>query len=154
MATLEENLAAAAAAGLTRPPRPRWNQQQWELLSPLPPQPSPKMHEITLIEQHRNATNLFNFLPDNAKDLAQLNMNALGDKPAPRIVPGPNYLFTWFGMSPKVRILPVANRILTLTGDRDALNLPAVLVVVLPKDMVTFFECSNVPSKIEIDAKT
>ena len=102
-----------------------------------------EMHKVIMTEQRINTTQLFVFLNTDDKDLAQLN--AVDNKPAACIINLPQtdqirvIHSLGFGTSPIGRVSPVANKILALTGDGDAMNPPAVMV--LPSDMVETVNC-------------
>ena len=133
------NAAAAVNNGANAPAKAEVELAVETTLPPPSTAIAKEMHKIDLVEQHSNATQLFAFFADDAKDLAQLN--ALGNNPAACIVNIPKsdqirvIYSLGFGTSPTGRVSLVANKILAMTGEGDATNPPAVMT--FPKDMVT-----------------
>ena len=113
-----------------------------------------EMHKVIMTKQHINTTQLFAFLTNEDKDLSQLN--ALDNKPAACIINLPQtdqvrvIHSLGFGTSPIGRVSLVANKILALKGNGDAMNPPAVMVS--PKDMVETVNCLT-PTNEEFKTK-
>ena len=113
-----------------------------------------ELHKIPLNEQRRHAAQLYTFLVQPSVDLSNLNnpsnpattcMVNIPDSSMIRIVHSIGY-----GTNPIGQVSPIANHILTLTGDGSTANPPQALI--LPQETATPIDI-RVPSEAEFNTK-